>query len=176
MKKLLLLAWIIMQTSALFAQKKTISLHPQVGDTINLKEKEMYLLFPEIDSEYYNYGVITKTQEQYQLNVIYNGICTTTNLDSLKINEYANNIEKLSNYYVSITDTLNHQKAIVASENMIRQLGIDTDKFISPSLRKKIKKDAIRYQSLESDAKAKGLIGNAKDDYINQSGVIIFTK
>ena len=59
---------------------------------------------------------------------------------------------------------------------MIRQLGIDTDKFISPSLRKKIKKDAIRYQTLESDAKAKGLIGNAKDDYINQSGVIIFTK
>jgi hypothetical protein len=54
---------------SVFAQKELVILHPVLGDTIDLAEKQTYLLFADVDDSIYDFGQIVKEGDNYFLNV-----------------------------------------------------------------------------------------------------------
>ncbi len=154
-----------------FAQENIISLHPVVGDTINIKEKKDFLLFPDIPDSGFSYAVIKNKQGDYYVCSYYNTEYKEKQIDTTTMDQYYINVEKLSAYY---SNQKSEDKGL-ESMNIKRLDPVDKrittgDIIISPETRKKIGYESARYRGLNNSANDMGITGQEKKDYINSGG------
>lgn len=100
MKKNLILLIGMVICHLAFSQKSIFVLHPNVGDTIDLKEKADYLLFQEIKGSDFKFAFITNSTEGNLLNICSGDDSVfVRNIDALEISKLRENILKLTEYY-----------------------------------------------------------------------------
>lgn len=152
------------------AQDKVICVHPIVGDTIDLQEKKVYLLFSFIKDDDFSKAVVKQNKDQYLLYTAKDNKIRKIQKDV--INECHRNIEKLVAYFAlqSKKDTL---KLIREIHEVDESLPVHTS-FLSAEQLKRISKKANRYQELKLDGQDQGLWGKDLDKYISESFSIPF--
>ncbi|MFV0376659.1 MAG: hypothetical protein ACK5JD_05070 [Mangrovibacterium sp.] len=152
------------------AQELVYLLHPLVGDTINLEEKQTYLLFESVPDSLFGLAVIYETPENYLLKVSKDANEARLTLSPEEIETYQTNISKLSVYYqrqqTQTADTL---------VNLMEQSDTITaprlmDEYISPEQLVRIKREARRFLELSQSAEEYGLQGTDKQRYIEKNG------
>ena len=175
MKQISLTIVVCCFTCLLNAQQKIICLHPILGDTIDLTEKNTYLLFPEIESEGFQSGQIKKSGEQYYFEYISENNLNKDEVSIVKLKEYHTNVEKLLAYYEYIKNSNSNESNSIVKKDTQEELQIHFKaKYDDVSFRRKLKKDAMRYQALKKQAELKGYSGVDKENYIKTGGVFIF--
>jgi hypothetical protein len=167
MKKIILsiigLTFFISATS----QDKIVILHSIVGDTITLKEKKDYLLFPDIVDSVFNFGILHLTNNTFQLYVYQSKDPLIVQIDSSEIHQYKLNIEKLSEYYsnVSSDNSIESSESIMLNNNNTKNPTLHQSSINPNTL-----KEAKRNQLLNNSADNQGITGKAKENYINTGG------
>ncbi|MUP36493.1 hypothetical protein [Labilibaculum euxinus] len=167
MKNLIVSILFLIGSISVFAQKQIVILHPIVGDTIDLAEKQTYLLFADVDDSTYDYGQVMKEGDNYFLNVHSQSGEKLIEVDQLKLEEYHTNIQKLLAYYSYLEnpDQLKEAPLVVLNQKDTCALEMDIE-YLSPKMKKKLRKDSDRYQYLKSDAERKGYWGEDQENYI----------
>jgi hypothetical protein len=171
MKKIILsiigLIFIISATS----QDKIVILHPIVGDTITLKEKTDYLLFPNVVDSVFNYGLLHLKNNTYQLHIYHSTDSLIVQIDSSDIYQYKQNIEKLAAYYSNdaLDDRIESSESIMLNNNNTKNNSLNQSS-ISPTTLKRTLKEAERTQLLNNSADKQGLNGKERENYINTGG------
>ncbi|PKQ65759.1 hypothetical protein BZG02_01765 [Labilibaculum filiforme] len=167
MKYLVVSLLILIGTLSVFAQKDIIVLHPAIGDTIDLAEKQTYLLFADIEDSSFESGQIIKLDDKYFLKVYYQSEEELVEVDRSKLEEYHINIQKLLAYYnyLENPDKLKVAPLVVVNEKDTCALEMDIE-YLSPKMKKKLRKDSYRYQVLKSDAERIGYWGDDQENYI----------
>ncbi|MDQ1769791.1 hypothetical protein GQR60_08355 [Labilibaculum sp. A4] len=171
LKVVFLNTFILFGTLSVFAQKEVIILHPVVGDTIDLAEKQTYLLFADVDDSAYDYGQVMKEGDNYFLNVHSQSGEKLIEVDQLKLEEYHTNIQKLLAYYSYLEnpDQLKEAPLVVLNQKDTCVLEMDIE-YLSPKMRKKLKYDSSRYQTIKSTAEEMEFWVTDKSNYIHTSG------
>lgn len=171
MKNLIVNILFLISSLSAFAQKEFVILHPVVGDTIDLAEKQTYLLFTDIDDSTYDYGQVMKEGDSYFLNVHFQFGNQFVEVDQLKLQEYNANIQKLLAYYSYLEnpDKLKLAPLVVLNQKDTCSLEMDIE-YLSPKMRKKLKYDSYRYQTKKSTAEEMELWVTDKSNYIQTSG------
>ncbi len=169
MKKFLLLILSCFITVSIYAQEKPLVLHPIIGDAIDIKEKTIYFLFPEIEDSTFVLGHIFKQNDDYYLHYETDSCPKRNKLDSLTIKQYELNIEKLFTYYSNLSDTDSVNISINDLSSKVSNLNFN---IISPEMRKNLPYESRRYQHLNGEAERQGLWGDKKDAYIKTTGYI----
>lgn len=99
---LLSAALLLIIVSSTFGRNVVFVLHSTVGDTIDLDEKNNYLLFSDFDLGQSNEFVIRECNEGFELQGFHNNkLVKTMPLTTQEVNQYANNIEKINRYWES---------------------------------------------------------------------------
>ncbi|WP_321514720.1 hypothetical protein [Marinifilum fragile] len=162
-------------TSLVNAQQKIICLHPILGDTIDLTEKNTYLLFPEIDSNGFQSGQVKMNGDQYYFEYTLNDKMNNDKVSIEKLKEYHTNVEKLLAYHLYMKNSKAKKSESIVTRDAQEELQMHFNaKYDDVSFRRKLKKDAMRYQELKKQAELKGYSGVDKENYIKTSGVLIF--
>ncbi|MFA9371169.1 MAG: hypothetical protein ACERIH_05625 [Labilibaculum antarcticum] len=171
MKNLIVNILFLISSLSAFAQKEVVILHPVVGDTIDLAEKQTYLLFSDVDDSTYDFGQIVKEGDNYFLNVHSQSGEQLLEVDQLKLQEYHTNIQKLLAYYSYLEnpDKLKEAPLVVLSQKDTCALEMDIE-YLSPKTRKKLKYDSYRYQTKKSTAEEMEFWVTDKSNYIHTSG------
>ncbi len=179
MKNLFVSILFLVGSLSVFAQKELVILHPVVGDTIDLAEKQTYLLFADVDDSTYVYGQVMKEGDSYFLNVHSQSGEQLLEVDQLKLQEYHINIQKLLAYYSYLEnpDQLKEAPLVVLNQKDTCALEMDIE-YLSPKMKKKLRKDSDRYQDLKFDAEQKGYWGDDQENYIKTASpfMILFLK
>ena len=171
-RSLLLILFLLIYSNLLFAQKNIIALNAIIGDTIDKNEKEIFYLFPEIEDSSYVYGQIFKDSNQLWSLSILESDTVVSEIDSLKIESYRNNINKLIAYHIYLSkkdSAFADINNLLYSDSIGRKANSIT---YTPTMRKKLRKDAQRYTYLKGKAEEIGLWGVDKDNYIQTSSFI----
>jgi len=171
MKKTTITLIILINWTLCFSQVEKIILHQVVGDTISLKEKIDYLLFPEIADTNFNYGLVRYINTSYYIISYFKSDSLIRQIDSTDIYNYHKNIEKLYAYYSNKTQSDNSSETsyVILTDSVNKSQKLNTN-YISPEMRKKIEYDANRYQRLNGEAQNQGLKGQDRQNYINTGG------
>lgn len=172
MKRFWIFLIVLTNYTGTYSQNDNTVFHPVVGDTINLKEKVDYLLFSEVSSKNFIYGIISFMDNEYKLISYHTNDTLTTSLDSAKIAEYRQNIDKLYAYYSNESKDsiiVNNKDNILLINNSQSPESINQNN-LSPELRKQIGNDAQRYIDLNNAAENQGLSGIDKQNYIQSAG------
>lgn len=145
MKQIAIIILLCIGLKSITAQGKIVCIHPEIGDTLNLKEKKNYLLFPEISNDDFSYAFIRYLHNSYYLCTYFETDSSISKIDTSDLSSYYKHIEKMSAYYTnknkrSKTDSLN-----------LRRLEPDnrrttSDKLVSPEARRKIGYESERNQ------------------------------
>lgn len=132
--------FIYLSFSSLSGQSSVFVLHPSVGDTIDLEERNNYLLFSGYDFGQANEFVILKSNAGFELQALQNNtLVKTMPLNNQEVNQYAANIEKINRYWDSQV-----AKDSIPSDSLTSGLeqpayeSLDLD-LISPAVIKEIK-------------------------------------
>ncbi|RUT79408.1 hypothetical protein [Ancylomarina longa] len=173
-KLLLILAVIILSINS-YAQKNVVVLHPILGDSIDLAEKQIYLLFPDINDSDFNYGKILKGNGKYILHTFSATGDQEFEIDSLQLVHYQNNINKLIAYqnYMENPKKEDRKSLVITNQKDTCALEMNLE-YMSPAMRKKLRKDSYRYQRLKSAAESLGYWGVDQENYIKTTGIIVF--
>ncbi len=154
-----------------YAQSTLIVLHSVVGDTISLAEKRDYLLFPEIPDSTFEEGILLQERETYQLVAFHGGDSLMVDISAENLEEYRQHVEKLYAYYTGKqagkSDSLQSQ---ISLSDSIPDLPEAQGDYLNDEARKKIRKDAFRYQMLNNMADDQGLRGREKEQYMEKGG------
>lgn len=171
MKYLVVSLLILIGTLSVFAQKDIIVLHPAIGDTIDLAEKQTYLLFADIEDSSFESGQIIKLDDKYFLKVYYQSEEELVEVDRSKLEEYHTNIQKLLAYYTYLEnpDKLKVAPLVVLNQKDTCALEMDIE-YLSPKMRKKLKYDSSQYQNKKSTAEEMEFWVTSKSNYIHTSG------
>lgn len=171
MKIVILSLLTITCTLSVFSQKTIVILYPLIGDTIEQSEKQTFLLFPELKDSLFEYGQIFFEDGKYTLYTFSKSGNKQMEVDSLKLQQYYINIEKLIAYhsYLENSDSLKTVPLVIVNQKDTCALEMDIE-YLSPKLRKRLSKDSNRYQELKSKADEMGFWGINKDNYIHTSG------
>jgi hypothetical protein len=114
MQKISLIAFIILfRFISCISQDSIFILHPAVGEIIDKNEKKQFYLFPEINDSNFKFCYIKTLKEGYLLYCVFISDSVITNLiDTIKIQEYNTNINKLVEFYAyeAKKDSLNNSK------------------------------------------------------------------
>ncbi|MBN2596004.1 hypothetical protein [Labilibaculum sp.] len=171
MKNLIASILFLIGSISAFAQKQVVILHPVVGDTIDLAEKQTYLLFADVDDSAFDYGQVIKEGDNYFLDVHSQSGEKLIKVDQLKLEEYHTNIQKLLAYYSYLEnpDQLKEAPLVILNQKDTCALEMDIE-YLSPKMRKKLKYDSSRYQTKKSTAEEMEFWVTDKSNYIHTSG------
>ncbi|MGQ1785753.1 hypothetical protein [Saccharicrinis sp. GN24d3] len=152
--------------------QQLMQLHPIAGDTIDQTEKRLFYLFPEIPDSSYLQGVIFGDADKVTLSVSkISGEVYVSQLDSLSIADYQQNIEKLLVYY-SLLDEKENEDLAINNDS----IGLSPTIEITAEMRRQIGKDARRYLRKKDRAEDYGLWGKDKEDFIKGAANVNFFK
>lgn len=101
-------------------QDSIIIIHPQIGEIIDSSEKTDFLLFPEIPATYFKYGFIKNFDNTlYLCSFDLNDSISVRQIDTIEINQYKLNIDKLKVYYSNQqkNDSLEQIKTLILNLN-----------------------------------------------------------
>ena len=86
--------------SSILAQDSLLSINGLIGDTIDLREKTEYYLFPDIPDSTYKFSYIKYADSLFILVTYFSGDTLQKRIiDTLEINSYRSNVVKLIKYY-----------------------------------------------------------------------------
>jgi len=175
MHKLVFLFACLLSSISMNAQKRVVILHPILGDSIDLTEKQTYLLFPEIKDVDFDEGQILKLKDKYILHISAHGDEHEFDIDSLQLLQYQTNITKLIAYqnYIENPKKAEQKSLVVINQTDTCALEVNLE-YMSPAMRKKLRKDSYRYQRLKSAAESLGYWGVDQENYIKTAGIIVF--
>jgi hypothetical protein len=171
MKNLIVNILFLVSSLSAFAQKEVVILHPVMGDTIDLAEKQTYLLFADVDDSSFEFAQIMKEGDNYFLNVHSQSGNQLVEVDQSKLQEYHTNIQKLLAYYSYLEnpDKLKMAALVVLNQKDTCALEMDIE-YLSPKMRKKLKYDSYQYQTKKSTAEEMEFWVTDKSNYIHTSG------
>lgn len=150
-----------------FAQE-LVQLHPIVGDTIDVTEKKVFYLFPEISDSSFVQGIIYSQDSTYKISITEKGKSNyMLHADSVILNEYSRNIEKLALYYSQLAEVDSSNQKSLSTSNFSKQLNPEFN--LDAEERAKLVKDSRRYARKKDRAEDLGLWGIDKENYINSS-------
>ena len=151
--------------------QKLITLHPILGDTIDQREKETYLLFPAIEDSLFDYGLIMTDGMDYFLHNHYSTDITISILDSNQVTESYMIVEKLSTYFGHRThlDSVYQQESILLIEENENNKKVRSIS-VGPEMQKKIARDARHMETRRNRADQQGLMGKDRENHMNNSG------
>jgi hypothetical protein len=76
------------------AQEKIISIHPEIGDTISLKEKKDFFLFPHIQDDFFSYALVRQLNNSFFIHYYTDSVSSIEEIDSTDLSRYFEDIEK----------------------------------------------------------------------------------
>ena len=161
---------LLLLTHASFSQNQLINIHPLVGDTISHEEAYTYYMFQNYDVKIFDYAMLYEVNNGYKV-FFYGEQVQEASIDSLTLNEYHENIEKIYQYMLKndeSKDNITLQDTIlIESVNL---------KLMTPEQKDKMVKDARVYTMKMLNANEQGLMGPERDDYINKTGGYMWGK
>jgi hypothetical protein len=169
MKKLYFIGLILTLGNLGFSQDQVVAIHPVIGDSIDIKEKRDYLLFPAVANDHFILAQIHCRNESYFLHAYFTSDTVVTPVDTADLTQYYSNIEKLHAYYSNL------QKIGPANmgDTIALEKGLDklnSNDLLTPEQRKKIGHDGRKHQMLNKSADDRGLKGQDKADYLQTGG------
>ncbi len=150
------------------SQAQIVQLHASLGDTISSEEAYMYYLFQEDGIRAFEYALVYRTNEQYTVQ-FYGDSRTAIAIDSSTVAAYGKNIDKINQFLAA--EKQDAGVVVIADSLMFKSVDLQ---LMTGDQKKKMIKDARRYNWKKVNADEKGLMGNERDDYINTSGGAIW--
>ena len=143
MRQIVLVLFLILFCFKMTAQKKVVTLHPEVGDTIDKVELAKYFLFTEYSQDSLDYIMLTEDNNLYFLC----GYSNNARIFKDQVSEdemllQKENIEKLSKYFT----TVNVQDSVhinLKNDSILLNNQVNLD-FNTPEFHKNIKKENRR--------------------------------
>lgn len=148
------------------SSQQIVQLHPVVGDTISYSEKVAFYLFPEITDSCFIEGLIFYEDSVFKVNVIekYKESYELA-IDSIMLNRYQQNIEKLIDYYsrLEVSDSL-RKKQLLLSNGLTVQKGPEYR--LNEEERNQLVQESRRYLRKKDKAEDLGIWGPDQEIYI----------
>lgn len=125
------------------AQEQNFTLHPIIGDTIQLEEVSKYLLFNDHELGNFDYLILTKSDSTYFINSYKQDIkLSNIPIKKKEIQLQQSNIEKLNKYFLTITKKDSISNYIILKDSVSAQeLNLE---IMTPELLRDIKKSNKR--------------------------------
>lgn len=170
--KYFLLLLILAPTSN-YAQSKIVILHPILGDTIDLLEKQTYLLFPEVEDSNFEYGQVVMKGNGFFFRSYSGGALQKIDLKPSALKQYHINIEKLIAYqdFLENQKVLSGKPLVVVNNKDTCALEMDIE-YLSPKMRKRLKVNTKRYLSKKTMAEEMEHWVRDKSTYVYSVGQI----
>jgi len=149
-----------------------ISLHPVIGDTITQSEAFDFYLFQDSAIGKFDYALIYKENNDRYRVMFYGDSISELIIDSLQVDEYAQNIEKLNQYLMSKNN--GNRDLVVKQPDSLLIQSVDLN-LMTPEKKKKMVKDARAYTLKKLMADEKCLIGSEREDFINYTGAAVWS-
>ena len=165
MRKVLFILFLAIVMCCNSFSQQLVQLHAMVGDTIDNTEKVAFYLFPEINDSSFVEAVIFYRDSVFQVQIAEKGkekyMFTA---DSILLQDYHNNIEKLALYYARLAEqNTEDNKNMVVSQ---AKVPTGPEIKLNEEDRKKLVKEARRYWRKKDKAEDLGLWGVDKENYI----------
>jgi hypothetical protein len=167
--KIYLLISVLLLSELSFSQQ-AISLHPYIGDTITSREAFDFYLFQDSTIGKYDYAIISMENENRYRVRFYGDTISEIFVDSSQVAHYAQNIEKVYQYLSRNND---EKEMFVGADSLFIQ---PVELYLmTPESKKKMVREARVYNQKRLRADEKCLFGSEREDYINCSGLYIWT-
>ncbi|MCZ4693187.1 hypothetical protein DWB61_06975 [Ancylomarina euxinus] len=163
MRIILSLAFIVIVNLSVIAQDKLIVLHSVVGDTIDKREQQEFLLFSDILDQNFTSATIHFENGKYVMYITSASDLKIVDIKEEDVEENSKHVDKLVRYFKSLIEKKD-------------SLDIDLDtasgwpefqpELLNNAQKRKIAKEARRYFNLNQDAVQLGLSGIDKENYI----------
>jgi hypothetical protein len=150
-------------TLSIIAQDKLIVLHSVVGDTIDKREQQEFLLFSDILDLDFTTATIHCENAKYVMHINSASGLRILDIKEEDVVENSKHVDKLARYFKSLAekkDSLDIDLKTVYSWPKFQS------ELLNDAQKRKIAKDARRYFDLNQDAELLGLSGLDKENYI----------
>jgi hypothetical protein len=136
MKNCVILFLLFVSLSIAHTQDNIICIHPKIGDTVSLNEKNNFKLFPHIQDTNYSSAVIHQVKDSYYLNIFYSdNTFSAQEIDSADLSSYFQNIENqvMNSANNEILENKINMKPLIPANEKPKG-----DRLITPETRKEI--------------------------------------
>lgn len=150
-------------TLSVIAQNKLIVLHSVVGDTIDKREQQEFLLFSDILDQDFTSATIHCENAKYVMHINSDSGLKLVEINDEDIVENSKHVDKLARYFkflIEKKDSLDIDLKTVSSWPKFQS------ELLNDAQKRKIAKEARIYFDSNQDAEKLGLSGIDKENYI----------
>ncbi len=163
MRTIIGFVFLFFTTLSVNAQGKLIVLHSVVGDTIDKREQQEFILFSNILNQDFTSATIHCNDEKYVMHINSASGLKLVDIKEEDLVENAKHVEKLVRYFKTLTEKRDSLDFTLSADKSWPEFQSD---ILNDVQRKKIAIEARKYFDLNQDAESRGLIGLDKENYI----------
>ena len=163
MRIIICFIFLFIMTLSVNAQAKSIVLHAIVGDTIDKREQQEFILFSDILDQDFTTATIHCNNAKYVMYINSASGLKLVDIEEEDVVENSKHVDKLSRYFNYLAEKKDSLDIDLKTTSSWPKFQSD---ILNDAQRRKIAIEARKYFDLNQDAESKGLTGLDKENYI----------